>query len=75
MDISAAGTDTTRASLSWWTLAMLAYPDVQKRAQEELDKVVGRARIPTFADMPHLPYLRAMVKEVTRWRIPVPFAL
>ena len=52
---------------------MLAYPEVQKRAQEELDAVVGRSRVPTFADMPHLPYITAIVKEVLRWRPPAPY--
>ena len=49
-------------------LAMVLYPDVMKRAQAEIDAVVGRDRMPTFADEPHLPYVRAMVKEVLRWR-------
>lgn len=43
---------------------MLLYPDVQARAQAELDSVVGRERVPTFKDYDNLPYLRAMVKEV-----------
>ena len=47
---------------------MVTYPEVQKRAQAELDAVVGRSRTPTFADLPHLPYIRAMVKEALRWR-------
>jgi cytochrome P450 len=46
---------------------MLAYPAVQAQAQAELDEVVGRARPPTFADVPFLPYIRAMVKETLRW--------
>ena len=54
---------------------MVTYPDVQKRAQEELDSVVGRTRIPTFADLPHLPYIRAMVKEALRWRPVDPLGL
>ena len=54
--------------MNWWMLAMLAYPETQARAHEELDAVVGRARLPTFADYPHLPYIRAMVKEALRWR-------
>ena len=54
--------------MAWWLLAMLAYPDTQARAQAELDAVVGRARLPTFADYHSLPYIRAMVKEVLRWR-------
>jgi cytochrome P450 len=54
--------------MSWWLLAMVAYPETQARAYAELDAVVGRARLPTFADYPHLPYIRAIVKEVLRWR-------
>jgi len=54
--------------MGWWTLAMLAYPETQARAQTELDAVVGRTRLPTFVDYPHLPYIRAMVKELLRWR-------
>ncbi|KAH9168381.1 cytochrome P450 [Lactarius sanguifluus] len=64
----AAGAETTSASLAWWMLAMAIYPEVQKRAQAELDAVVGRSRTPTFADFQRLPYIRAMVKEVLRWR-------
>jgi hypothetical protein len=47
---------------------MLAYPETQARAQAELDAVIGRTRLPTFADYPHLPYIRAMVKELLRWK-------
>jgi len=54
--------------VTWWMLAMLAYPETQARAHAELDAVVGRSRLPTFADLPHLPYVRAMVKEALRWR-------
>lgn len=54
---------------------MVTYPDIQKRAQEELDSVVGRTRVPTFSDLPHLPYIRAMVKEALRWRPVDPLGL
>ena len=47
---------------------MLAYPETQARAHVELDTVIGRSRLPTFADLPHLPYIRAMVRETLRWR-------
>jgi cytochrome P450 len=53
---------------------MLAYPETQSRAQAELDAIVGRERMPTFADYPHLPYIRAMVKEILRWRPAGPLA-
>ncbi|KZV67268.1 cytochrome P450 [Peniophora sp. CONT] len=73
--IYAAGSDTSRAALTWWSFAMLIYPDVQKQAQKELDAVIGRSRVPTFADMPHLPYICAVVKEVLRWRPTTPYGL
>jgi cytochrome P450 len=38
------------------------------KAQEELDKVVGRDRLPTFDDLPQLDYVRAVVAETLRWR-------
>ena len=69
---SVGGTDTTSAMMGFWTLAMVAYPETQARAHAELDAVVGRARLPTFADYQHLPYIRAMVKELLRWRPIVP---
>ncbi|KZV67838.1 cytochrome P450 [Peniophora sp. CONT] len=71
----AAGSDTSATSMSWWTLAMIAYPDIQTRAQREIDAVVGRNRVPTYADMPHLPYISAMVKEVLRWAPVVPLGV
>ncbi|KAH9963307.1 cytochrome P450 [Russula dissimulans] len=66
--------DTSPRIMGWWMLAMLVYPETQARAQSELDKIVGRARLPTFADYPHLPYIRAMVKEILRWGPVVPLA-
>ncbi|KAA1470684.1 cytochrome P450 [Dentipellis sp. KUC8613] len=66
--VYAAGADTTAATMAWWMLAMAAHPDAQRRAQEELDTVVGRSRPPSFADFEHLPYIQAMAKEVVRWQ-------
>jgi cytochrome P450 len=63
-----AGAETTSGVMAWWMLAMVVYPESQKRAQAELDAVVGRDRIPTFADYENLPYIRAMTKEALRWR-------
>jgi len=54
---------------------MIAFPEVQRRAQAELDSVVGRDRLPTFADAPRLPYVCAIVREVLRWRPVIPFGV
>ena len=47
---------------------MTLYPDIQKRAQAEIDQVIGNDRFPTFEDRPHLPYVEAVVKEIFRWK-------
>ena len=57
---------TVSANYSFF-LAMVLYPEVQKKAQEELDRVVGSDRLPTFADRKNLPYINALVKESIRW--------
>ena len=54
---------------------MIAFPEVQRRAQAELDTVVGRDRLPTFDDAPRLPYVRAIIEEVLRWRPSLPLGL
>lgn len=48
-------------------MAMVLYPEVQKKAQEEIDRVVGSDRLPTFDDMDNLPYVRCIVSEALRW--------
>ena len=55
-----------------FVLAMLLYPETMRKAQAELDTVVGRDLAPTFEDKNSLPYVRAIVKEVLRWRAPGP---
>ncbi|KAK7458734.1 hypothetical protein VKT23_009734 [Stygiomarasmius scandens] len=70
-----AGQETTATALKWFFLCMVLYPDVQDKAQEELDRVIGRARLPSFSDMKHLPYIRAIVKEILRWQSPLPVGL
>ena len=58
-----------------FVLAMLLFPEAMRKAQRELDAVVGRDRAPTFEDRKNLPYIRAMVKEVLRWRPVGPLAV
>ncbi|OQU95755.1 hypothetical protein CLAIMM_01928 [Cladophialophora immunda] len=62
-----AGSDTTSMALEIFTLAMLVYPDVMKKAQAEIDGQVGD-RYPGFEDKEALPYMDAMIKEILRWR-------
>ncbi|KAJ4478124.1 cytochrome P450 [Lentinula aciculospora] len=73
--VYAAGAETTSGQLAWFLQAMILYPEIQRLAQEELDSVVGPDRLPTFHDYESLPYIRATVKEVLRWRSVTPLGL
>ena len=53
-------------------LVLVLFPQVQRRAQAELDAVVGRDRLPTFTDKPRLPYIEALCKELMRWNMVTP---
>ncbi|KAL0953639.1 hypothetical protein HGRIS_004844 [Hohenbuehelia grisea] len=69
------GSDTSSSSIHAFVLAMLLFPDVQRKAQAELDAVVGPDRLPTFADRKDLPYIDAMVLEILRWHPVVPMGV
>ncbi|KAJ3920050.1 cytochrome P450 [Lentinula edodes] len=73
--ISVAALETTSTTLSFFMYAMIQYPKAQEQAQKELDRVVGRLRSPNFTDMAHLPYIRAIVKEVLRWQPAIPLVV
>lgn len=62
-----AGSDTTAATLVAFVQAMVLYPEAQKRAQEEIDRVVGQDRLPNMDDEMSLPFVRGCVKESLRW--------
>jgi cytochrome P450 len=62
-----AGSDTTSSTLYGFILALLVWPEVQKKAQEEIDRVVGPNRLPTIEDYDQLPYIRSCIKESLRW--------
>jgi cytochrome P450 len=67
-----AGSDTTVSAVTSFFLAMVVYPEVQKRAQEELERVVRRDRFPDFSDKARLPYLEGVIRECLRWLPVVP---
>lgn len=62
-----AGSDTTSSTLYAFIQAMLLFPEVQKKAQEEIDRVIGPDRMPTMDDELDLQYIRACMKETLRW--------
>jgi len=66
------GADTTVSAIYSFFLAMMLHPEVARKAQAEIDAVVGNDRLPTFEDRPHLPNVDALVKEVFRWNSVTP---
>lgn len=70
-----ASYETTAATLMVFVLAMVLCPDVQKRAQAEIDSVVGRDRLPMLEDRESLPYIDAIVRETFRWQPVVPLGV
>ncbi|EPT06129.1 hypothetical protein FOMPIDRAFT_1154892 [Fomitopsis schrenkii] len=70
-----AGIDTTATTLGAFVLCMVLHPECCKKAQEEIDRVVGNLRLPDYEDRSSLPYTEAVLKEVFRWIPPVPLGL
>lgn len=66
------GTDTVAILLEWILARMVLHPDIQTKAQIEIDNTVGTARLVSDADLPNLPYLHAIVKETLRMHPPGP---
>ena len=69
--IYSGGADTAVSAISTFFLAMTLYPDVMRKAQKELDSVIGDGRLPSLTDRAQLPYIDAICKEVLRWVGPV----
>jgi cytochrome P450 len=49
-------------------LAMTLFPDAQRKAQDEIDRVIGNDRLPKLLDRDRLPYINALHSEIYRWR-------
>ncbi|KAI1839626.1 hypothetical protein JX266_014164 [Neoarthrinium moseri] len=64
------GVETTAAVMQWFCALIPSYPEIQRRAQYELDSVVGRSRLPGMEDEKSLPFCRAIIKEVQRCHNP-----
>lgn len=62
------GSDTIASIMTAFLLAMVLFPDVQKKAQKEIDDLLkGQDRLPELSDRDQLPYINALVKECHRW--------
>ncbi|KAI0635410.1 cytochrome P450 [Trametes polyzona] len=70
-----AGSETTYATVLACILAMALHPEKLRKAQEELDRVIGVERLPRITDRVNLPYVDALIKETMRWRPVVPLGI
>lgn len=69
------GSETTASVLTSTIQALVTNPEVQRKAQAEIDSVVGEDRTPRWGDYEKLPYTAAMVKESHRWRPVAPLSV
>ncbi|PHH82289.1 hypothetical protein CDD82_6469 [Ophiocordyceps australis] len=69
------GSDTTVTSVCGFIHAMINFPEVQQKAQAEIDAIVGPERFPRLQDRDKMPYIEALVKEVYRWSPVAPMGI
>ena len=51
------------------------YPDIQKKAQAEIDAVIGCNRLPDIGDLDYLSFIETVVKETLRWQPAIPMGM
>ncbi|KAM5534500.1 hypothetical protein V8D89_011832 [Ganoderma adspersum] len=71
----ATGVDTTNTISQVFMLMMAMHPEVQRKAQAELDSVVGTSRLPQFSDRSTLPYVNALIMELFRFHVVAPLGI
>ncbi|KAM3606214.1 uncharacterized protein V6R79_012811 [Siganus canaliculatus] len=74
-DVFGASQDTLSTALQWILLILIKYPQMQLRLQQEVDKVVGRQRLPSIEDQMRLPYVTAFIYEAMRCTSFVPLTI
>jgi cytochrome P450 len=75
-DMLVAGSETVSTTLTWSMGFLCNYPEVQKRMQDEVDAFIKtHGTIPTFSDRSELAYCSSVMREVLRFKPPIPFSI
>src|SRR5882757_748924 len=69
------GLAETVGTILVFLLAMVLHPEVQAKVQADIDRVIGKDRLPDFNDRPALPYVEAVLRETLRWHPVAPMGL
>ncbi|XP_065874442.1 tryptamine 5-hydroxylase-like [Euphorbia lathyris] len=72
LDMFVAGTDTSSATLEWTLTELARHPAVMKKAQQEVRNIAFQKGRIDESDLPHLHYMKAVIKETMRLHPPVP---
>lgn len=70
-----AGMDSISSTIKFGVLAIITNKEARLAAEEELHRVVGSKRTPSFRDLPKLPYIMALTHEVLRYRPVMPLGV
>lgn len=62
------GSETISTMMLVILQALTLHPEVQKRAQNEIDQICSEDRSPNWSDYDRLPYISMIIKESVRWR-------
>ncbi|CAG7732710.1 unnamed protein product, partial [Allacma fusca] len=70
-----AGAETTSTTLAWMCAYLICHPQVQEKLQDEIDRVVGRERLPNLSNRSSMPYTEAVINESMRFSTIIPFSI
>jgi cytochrome P450 len=75
LDFFTAGTDSAVVAVEWALVELMRQPEFLKKAQQEIEDLVGKDKLVEESDCPNLPFVQAIVKETFRLHPPIPLLL